>query len=872
QYNAILNGDFNSSNGDLYDWGYTGSVSVVSNSSTDVGNHTTADTTFGPLQNVARIVPGSAWAGMYPSDSNMYIPYVKGQTYTIGGLVKGLDATGSYIDLKFLASDKTTVLGGVNSPAQSGTFGWQYLTATLPANYTVPSGTTYIMPEFMTAPTSSNTPSDAKTWFAEMRLSIDPSTSTYGYDSSGNFMTSSTDPLGNKTQYSNDPFGDVTQVTDPIGNSISLTYDSDHNLSTQMSTPDNLQVGYTYDGDGNVTQVKETSSDGSTTYATNTSTYNSLDQLTASTDALGNQTTYAYDADGNLISTTLPDGHTIGATYDHAGEQTAVNVDGTTVNQFAYDADGDLTSISNSNGSTTLGYDKNGNITSQTDSTGSQSFTYNKDNALTSLAATIGGTTITTNFNLDNQDDVTSITNGSGTKLATYNDNEQGLNDTIVLGDGLKEAFKYDGDLHLQSLVIENGSGSTVGDYEYTYDADGNLTKVINGQDGSTIASYSYDAMNRLTKEVTPGGDTIAYTYDPMGNITAKTVTPSGSTTSTTTNYTYNADNELTAVGSQAYTYDPNGELTSDGTNTYKWNELGELTEVDNSSGPIATYTYDTLGRRVSETAGGNTTKFFYQGETDQVTYETDGNGNLLQSYTYGPNGEPLTLTTWSGGTGTTYYYVENGHGDVVALTDASGNIVAQYTYDAWGNILSSSGTLASTNPYRYAGYRWDDAVGMYYLNARYYSPTQMRFISQDPLGGSINEYTYADDNPVMEMDPTGEFGAGVLGLTGLADLAGFDAVAGWVPVIGWAAVGVTAVWGGYEVWHHYHMAQNLEKVDDKYLKKKGIDAHQLKKDVLGKKAPISHHDIYKDKNTGELHILRKGGKGTPIPTGEYID
>ena len=79
-----------------------------------------------------------------------------------------------------------------------------------------------------------------------------------------------------------------------------------------------------------------------------------------------------------------------------------------------------------------------------------------------------------------------------------------------------------------------------------------------------------------------------------------------------------------------------------------------------------------------------------------------------------------------------------------------------------------------------------------------------MRFISQDPLGGSINEYTYADDNPVMETDPTGEFGAGVLGLTGLADLTGFDAAAGWVPVIGWAVVSVTVVWGGYEVWHHY--------------------------------------------------------------------
>jgi len=37
---------------------------------------------------------------------------------------------------------------------------------------------------------------------------------------------------------------------------------------------------------------------------------------------------------------------------------------------------------------------------------------------------------------------------------------------------------------------------------------------------------------------------------------------------------------------------------------------------------------------------------------------------------------------------------------------DESGNVVAQYTYDAWGNILSQSGALASSNPYRYSGYR----------------------------------------------------------------------------------------------------------------------------------------------------------------------
>ena len=63
----------------------------------------------------------------------------------------------------------------------------------------------------------------------------------------------------------------------------------------------------------------------------------------------------------------------------------------------------------------------------------------------------------------------------------------------------------------------------------------------------------------------------------------------------------------------------------------------------------------------------------------------------------------------------------------------------------------------------------------------------------------------------------------------------------------------------------------NFNKVKDSYLKKKGIDAHELKKDFLGKKAPIAQYDIYVNKDTGELFIFMKGGKGEGIPTGEFI-
>lgn len=66
-------------------------------------------------------------------------------------------------------------------------------------------------------------------------------------------------------------------------------------------------------------------------------------------------------------------------------------------------------------------------------------------------------------------------------------------------------------------------------------------------------------------------------------------------------------------------------------------------------------------------------------------------------------------------------------------------------------------------------------------------------------------------------------------------------------------------------------VSRNFNKISDDLLKRAGVDAHQLKRDFLGSKAKISLYDLYKDTKTGEILILLKGGKGTPIPTGEFL-
>ena len=132
-------------------------------------------------------------------------------------------------------------------------------------------------------------------------------------------------------------------------------------------------------------------------------------------------------------------------------------------------------------------------------------------------------------------------------------------------------------------------------------------------------------------------------------------------------------------------------------------------------------------------------------------------------------SGNPIEVSYRPEGSTTTkfYYYVQNLQGDVIALVDsANGNTVVTYTYDAWGNVLSTNGSLATTlgvlNPFRYRGYVYDTETRLYYLQSRYYDPNLGRFINADALASTgqgligNNMFAYCNNNPVMGCDPCG--------------------------------------------------------------------------------------------------------------------
>ena len=106
---------------------------------------------------------------------------------------------------------------------------------------------------------------------------------------------------------------------------------------------------------------------------------------------------------------------------------------------------------------------------------------------------------------------------------------------------------------------------------------------------------------------------------------------------------------------------------------------------------------------------------------------------------------------------GTTGYLFHDAHGDIKAAYSSSKTKLADYTYDAWGNQTAANNSAWSqANPIRYNGQYYGAESSMTYLRARYYDSNIQRFTTEDPIKDGLNWYSYANNNPVMFVDPTG--------------------------------------------------------------------------------------------------------------------
>ena len=258
-------------------------------------------------------------------------------------------------------------------------------------------------------------------------------------------------------------------------------------------------------------------------------------------------------------------------------------------------------------------------------------------------------------------------------------------------------------------------------------------------------------------------GKTWTWTYDNAGNITSRkeyayTTGELGVPLDTVIyGYTDPAWGDLlTSYDGTAITYDTIGNPLYDGTWTYTWEHGRRLASMTDGT-TTWSYSYNSDGLRTGRTDGTNTYQYVYtDGQLSAMYYE----GTRYLFHYEGST--PVSMYIGSA----LYYYATNINGDVVAIFDKDGNRIVEYTYDAWGNILSISGSMADTigaiNPLRYRGYVYDQETGLYYLQSRYYNPTWGRFINADGFvatgQGFIgnNMFAYCGNNPIIRNDATG--------------------------------------------------------------------------------------------------------------------
>jgi RHS repeat-associated protein len=262
--------------------------------------------------------------------------------------------------------------------------------------------------------------------------------------------------------------------------------------------------------------------------------------------------------------------------------------------------------------------------------------------------------------------------------------------------------------------------------------------------------SYTYagpgSANPDAATQIATGYSTTTFQFDQDGNVSQKTVD------GTTTTYLYDYANRLIAIG---------------------------------AGGATTTYGYDAFGTRVLQT--GTTTTTIYPFKWYSVASSTGTGAKFATTTDYVFNGDGLVATvdqqTASGnatGTAKTRYVHPDHLGSTNVVTDENGSVVQTLDYYPYGSTRISVAT--STNERRkYIGQFSDDS-GLNYLNSRYYSSGQGQFLSEDPaflaLGSAtqikqlvsqgqeqllanpqqLNSYSYAQNNPITNKDPTGKF------------------------------------------------------------------------------------------------------------------
>ncbi|MCJ8277707.1 MAG: hypothetical protein MJK18_12760, partial [Bdellovibrionales bacterium] len=572
----------------------------------------------------------------------------------------------------------------------------------------------------------------------------------FSYDNF-NRITSVTSPNNETTQYEYSPTGQLERVIDPTGEETIFSYDIlDRNIS--IKTPLDQETKFKYDDNDNL-----------------------IEKINAKNQSLK----YRYDDDNKLVLKILPDDtyryeydsgrrvsliensvSTVTLNYDDLGRLISSVTSGegelsnypTIRNDYSYNSDSNRESFTDNYGTDLrYGYDQNG-IVSQIQDSNRFTYSYSFDHLGRVKSVSMPG--MLAEYSHNNKIGITSIDYSSGGSVKAFfnyvrNDLEQ------VKGSSCEnKVVSYDYDLNefITNATRTYSDGRDLASLDnetFSYDEIGNRTSDSQG-------SYSYDN----TKQILQESWKYRFSYDANGNLIGKT----DKITDEHVKYEYSSENQLMRVRFYENILSTNAKKSVD----YYYDGLGRrmkkvVVDNDNLSDKRKTYTRQ------------------YAYDQDEMYLEFDEESNLLARYVHSNlrTDDTLAVEVTTDGvdaqlapsTGT-FTFLKDSIGSITHIANESGEVVQKHEYSSFGDIIrifDSTGSVVTASApfslsFMFANRELDRETNFYYNRARYYAQEIGRFLQRVPDPGKIklpltliNKYIYGGNNPLVNIDPSGQ-------------------------------------------------------------------------------------------------------------------
>jgi RHS repeat-associated protein len=148
-------------------------------------------------------------------------------------------------------------------------------------------------------------------------------------------------------------------------------------------------------------------------------------------------------------------------------------------------------------------------------------------------------------------------------------------------------------------------------------------------------------------------------------------------------------------------------------------------------------------------------TYFFWDPLSDNILQERDETGAVTAEYTAEPGLYGNIISQNRCGVESQFHY--DAQGSTLAVTDDDQNVTDTFAYTAFGEITERTGSTVV--PFQYIGqkgYYTDSLTGQIIVRERPYEPVKARWLSHDRRSVSTNGYVYANNRPVVGIDPSG--------------------------------------------------------------------------------------------------------------------